>query len=290
MKFKEILKRIFSIKNDGQHKIITIMNIKFSFLTVKLLKKQIKHLETEIKILEHDCNSLNQEICSLNQEICNLNQEKESYMTWNFNPLGWCNEKLTYAKKGTDNVRLCTLELAMREVQNKNNMQGAIAELGVYQGDFASKISEFFPKNRFYLFDTFEGFNSQDKKIEKENNYSEIDEDYSDTTEEIVLSKINNPDRCVIKKGYFPDTLNNDSLLDTEQFIFVSIDADLYQPTIEGLKYFYPRLKTGGYIFVHDFNHSNYRGVKEAVYEYISANNIQYVPIPDISGSIVITK
>lgn len=272
MKLKQILQNIFSVKNQDFHKVITFLGFKIKF------KNTTK--------IEQNINQLIQKEQLLNQKITQLINEKESFMTWNYNPLGWCDDKLKYALQDMDNVRLTTLELVLREMKRNNVTDGAIAEIGVFQGDFASKIGEFLPDNKFYLFDTFDGFNNQDTQFDKENNYSEIDNDFTNTTEEMVLSKITNPQRCIIKKGYFPDTAAGLE----EKFIFVSIDPDLYKPAIAALEYFYPRLVEGGYIFLHDFNHSQYRGIKKALYEFMESDKIKYIPIPDISGTVVIAK
>ena len=37
-------------------------------------------------------------------------------------------------------------------------------------------------------------------------------------------------------KGYFPSSLPNDS--DDLRFAFIQLDADLFEPTLEGLKFF----------------------------------------------------
>lgn len=48
----------------------------------------------------------------------------------------------------------------------EKNIQGAVAELGVYRGDFAKVINSVFPDRKFYLFDTFEGFPETDLNYE----------------------------------------------------------------------------------------------------------------------------
>lgn len=101
-----------------------------------------------------------------------------------------------------------------------------------------------------------------------------------------MLSKITYQENCKIIKGYFSETAKD--LDDT--FAFVSIDVDLYKPTLEGLKYFYSRLSIGGYVFLHDFNKINYRDVREAVCEYCKEINIKYIAISNLGGSVIITK
>jgi O-methyltransferase len=193
-----------------------------------------------------------------------------------------------YLLGGIDYVRLSTLELISREV-NEKNLTGAIAELGVYKGLFAKSINGFFPGRDFYLFDTFEGFVEEDIECERENNFSKaVVGHLGDSTEEIVLRNIGASDNCIVKKGYFPDSTSD--LDDDLKYVFVSLDVDLYKPTLEGLKYFYERLVPGGYIFVHDYNHTTYTGVKKAVTDFCSGAGINFTPISDFFGSAVITK
>jgi O-methyltransferase len=177
------------------------------------------------------------------------------------------------------------LELCCNEIKS-NNTTGNTAELGVYKGDFAKRINQLFPNRKLYLFDTFEGFDEKDINTEKMKAYSSGEQDFSNTSVELVLSKMKYPKNCIVKKGYFPQTAVN--VADT--FSFVSIDADLYEPILNGLNFFYPKLENKGYIFVHDFNNDLYKGVRKAVVEYCGDNNISYVPIPDIGGSVIITK
>jgi O-methyltransferase len=43
-------------------------------------------------------------------------------------------------------------------------------------------------------------------------------------------------ENCIVRKGYFPETAEDLE----DEFVFVSIDADLYEPIYNGLCYFYP--------------------------------------------------
>lgn len=184
-----------------------------------------------------------------------------------------------------DYVRLATLELSAYEIY-KNKLNGTVAELGVYRGDFAKHINLNFPDKIFYLFDTFEGFDNRDVKVEKNHNFSRGEQNFSDTSIEVVLQKMTYPQNCIVKKGFFPATAEGVE----DQFCFVSLDVDLYQPIYEGLHFFYPRLIHGGYIFVHDFNNDEYPGVRKAVEEFCSKEKIGFLPIPDYSGTVIISK
>lgn len=193
-----------------------------------------------------------------------------------------------YILKGIDYVRLSTVELCAKEI-NESKIDGAVAELGVYQGGFTKLLSSLFTNRTLYLFDTFEGFSSRDIVIEQEKEYSKAIEGHlSDTNINVVLQKINKNQKAVIvKKGYFPDTTID---MEEDVYVFVSIDVDLYKPTYDGLEYFYKRLAKGGYIIVHDYNFPTYSGVKEAVKKFSEKHNIGYVPVSDYFGSVIFTK
>lgn len=185
----------------------------------------------------------------------------------------------------TDHIRYSILQLCVSEIKQRN-IQGNLAELGVYKGDFAKRINFLLPDKKLYLFDTFEGFDQRDTTKEVTQKYSTGEQDFSDTSEALVLSKMKKPEHCIIRKGFFPETANGLE----DQFCFVSIDADLYEPIYAGLQYFYPRLSKGGYIFVHDFNNDEYRGAREAVIRFTIEQNISFVPIADTGGTAIITK
>jgi O-methyltransferase len=190
-----------------------------------------------------------------------------------------CINGTLFSHLGTNNARITALKNTVQLIYD-GKIAGAVAELGVFQGDFAKHINILFPDRTLYLFDTFEGFSEIDIKKEKEVGTKRVFErsyNYSGTNVQLVMGKMKNPDKCVIRKGYFPKTAEGLE----EHFAFVSLDADLYQPMLEGLKYFYPRLSKGGYIFVHDFFTDTFTGTKEAILDYKRENNMYFVPLGD---------
>lgn len=187
-----------------------------------------------------------------------------------------------------DYVRIKTFELAVYEIKRRN-VTGAVAELGVYQGDFAQYINAVFPERTCYLFDTFEGFNANEASKEKnEGNCTEaFVQAYLSTNVELVMNKMHSPQNVVIKAGYFPDSLEGLE----ERFAFVSLDVDFEKSIYNGLEYFYPRMNNGGYIFVHDFN-GTLKGVRKAIdmYEKNTGSLLHAVPLCDNCGTLVIVK
>lgn len=183
-------------------------------------------------------------------------------------------------------IRLASLRLIASEI-NEKKLEGEVAELGVYKGKFASEINKLFPNKKLYLFDTFEGFYDEDLEVERIHGYSRAKEgDFSDTNVELVKNKLPYKEQAEFIKGHFPESIKED----LPSFCFVSLDTDLYKPTYEGLKIFYPKLVRGGMIIVHDYNSSQFPGVKKAVKEYCNENNIFIVPLCDMHGSAVLIK
>jgi O-methyltransferase len=199
--------------------------------------------------------------------------------------LMWTERKRAIDRNYMDYIRLSTMELAAQEINDKT-LEGAVAELGVYKGKFARYINQYFPGRKLYLFDTFKGFSENEIKAEIDNQLSKGHQDFTDTSVNKVLNIMPHAEQCIIKQGFFPET----AIGLEEEFIFVSIDADLYDPIYSGLQYFYPRLNKGGYIFVHDYNNDRYKGAKLAVKKFCTENNLTYLPLPDSSGSAVIMK
>ncbi len=186
-------------------------------------------------------------------------------------------------KDTRDFVRYKSLELLAKRI-NEAGLEGAVAECGVYKGEFARKINEFFPHRDLYLFDTFEGF---DLKSIADKDSESMCVRFSDGSVNEVLAKMPFRERCIVKKGFFPQTFD---LNESVKFVFVSLDMDLYEPILDGLRTFYPRLQRGGVICVHDYINDGYKGCKEAVDLFCKENGLFVVPLADFFGSVLLMK
>lgn len=252
---------------------------------IKIFDQEQTHFRAAVKKIYEDNQILNsilkeefEEVHFRNYAICNMILPNRNKFLYSFPD---------YILKGIDYVRVSTLELMAREINN-NAVPGSVAELGVYKGDFSIVINSFFPDRKLYLFDTFEGFTEVDVAYDSVNELSNSKIGHlGDSSVELVLQKLGNREQCIVKKGYFPESADG---LENELFAFVSIDTDLYLPIYEGLKFFYPKLSKGGYILVHDYNHTTYTGVKKAVQDYCKERGINYTPVSDYFGSAIITK
>ena len=94
-------------------------------------------------------------------------------------------------------------------------------------------------------------------------------------------------DFAVLINAAFPDTFKG---CEGRQFAFISVDADLYAPTIAALELFWPRLSPGGAVIVHDVNGTQYKGAGKAVNEFCHRYSLLPTPICDLHGSVVLRK
>lgn len=178
-----------------------------------------------------------------------------------------------------DYVRLATLELLCRRLQQ---VPGVAAELGVYKGFFARCINQLLPERTLYLFDSFESFAKDACASEA------FQAAHANTTMDRVLAIMPHPEKVIVKPGYFPGSLNGLA----ERFCLVSLDVDFAQATLDGLRYFWPRLEPGGYLMLHDWGNPNLPGVAQALKEYEAeiGAKIPAIPICDLGGSLILCK
>lgn len=153
----------------------------------------------------------------------------------------------------------------------------SVAEGGVYRGSFAAVINQCFPNSKLYLFDTFSGFDERDVALERAKCYSEAEPHAFDNTSiELVMSKMVYADKVEIHQGFFPESACGIE----DKFMFVNLDFDLYQPILEGLRFFYPKMVKGSVILIHDYYHTGLMGVKEAIKQYEREIGVKIVKIP----------
>lgn len=184
-------------------------------------------------------------------------------------------------------ARRATLRLLAEQITN-GGIEGDVAELGVYKGEFAVLINSSFPDRTLHLFDTFEGFSESDVNVEKEHGFSKAEAgDFSDTSADFVKSRLPIPENAEFHKGFFPGSFAG---CENNRFAFVSVDADLYTPTAAALPVFWDRLNEGGALMIHDANGTQFPGVRKAVNEFCKERRVSAVPVCDLHGSVILIK
>ncbi len=180
-----------------------------------------------------------------------------------------------------DYVRIRSLELLSHRLAE---VPGAAAELGVYRGDFARCINFLLPERTLYLFDTFTGFD----ETEAAGAAAGLVEAHRGTGADGLLRHMPHPEQVRLRPGLFPSTAEGLE----EHFALVSLDVDLEESSLAGLRWFYPRLSPGGYLLLHDYHSPALPGVKRALERYQAerGERIPAVPLCDINGTLVLCK
>jgi len=161
----------------------------------------------------------------------------------------------------------------------RQKLNGDFVECGVWKGHSAYMISSILSENeftgKFHIFDSFEGGLSgkvdKDKNLRYELSGERIQKevDMFHSTENQVKSCLKSFQFIHLYKGWIPSRFNE---VEDKQFSFVHIDVDLYEPTLDSLNFFYPKLVKDGVIVCDDYGLTQFPGAKKAVDEFLEKN------------------
>ena len=157
------------------------------------------------------------------------------------------------------------------------HLPGAMAEVGVYQGASAKLLCEAKGPVELHLFDTFAGLpqsTSADRNVHRQNQYP--------CSLESVRAYLQDYENVYYHPGLFPDSAK--PLVD-KRFSFVHLDVDLYESTLAGLEFFYPRLIPGGVILSHDY--SILAGVRKAFDDFLRDKSERPVQLPSTQCMLI---
>ena len=138
------------------------------------------------------------------------------------------------------------------------------------------------PERTLFLFDTFEGFDPAEARGQG----GGFVEAHRNTSVERVLGLLPHPEKIVVRQGLFPAAAEGIE----ERFALVSLDVDLEESTLAGLRWFLPRMNKGACLLLHDYNNSRLPGVKAALRRFEEEQGIRLykVPLCDVNGTLVI--
>lgn len=159
------------------------------------------------------------------------------------------------------------------------NMDGDIAEVGVYRGGTAKLIAKTAADKNVYLFDTFSGMPAITSKIDKHKAG-----EFRGCSLPLVKSFLKDCPNAIFYQGIFPDTA--DSIRD-RKFSFVYLDVDLYNSVKDCLEFFYARIVTGGVIIIDDYGAWGCPGVKKAVCEFLADKKEYPIITTEIQCAII---
>lgn len=145
------------------------------------------------------------------------------------------------------------------------NVPGDVAEAGVFQGGTAKLLRHALGESsdrQLYLFDSFEGMKTVSAGKDRH-----AEGDFADTSVEGVQKVVGVAPFIHFRKGWVPETFKG---LEDRTFCFAHIDLDLYEGVLESLKFFYPRLSSGGVIVFDDYGFASCPGARKAVEEFFA--------------------
>jgi hypothetical protein len=177
-----------------------------------------------------------------------------------------------------------------------NDLEGDIAEVGVFRGGSAILICETKKDDKaVFLFDTFEGM-PNNKINDSKDKWRPVWKDtttHTKTSVETVRSYLAEFKNIHIIQGIFPESLESykENIFE-KKFCLVHLDVDLYQSTLDALEFFYPRLTTHGRIISHNYNLTYGKGgdtpgVRLAFEEYFQGKEYLIIEIADTQCLVV---
>jgi hypothetical protein len=164
------------------------------------------------------------------------------------------------------------LWILWQAAHNVARLQGghAAAEIGTYRGGSAYFIASAFVHALghdvpFDVVDTFEGLAPEDRTSEDGDFGSK--RTFTDTSVESVREYLSRFPQVVVHKG---DIAEVAPTLDRPSYSLVHVDVDLYEPALECLRYFGPKVPVGGVIVLDDYEALKCPGIRKAVDEYLA--------------------
>ena len=103
---------------------------------------------------------------------------------------------------------------------------------------------------------------------------------------DVVQRNLAEFDHVKFYPGWVPERFQE---VESITFSFVHIDVDLYQPTLDSFRFFYPRLVKNGIMVFDDYGGQFFPGAPKAIREGLQQlDNYLFVPLP--SGQAFLIK
>jgi hypothetical protein len=90
--------------------------------------------------------------------------------------------------------------------------------------------------------------------------------------------------RVSLYKGWIPSRFDD---VRGRRFSFLHIDVDLYEPTLDSMTFFYPRINRGGIVVCDDYGFNTCPGVTKAIDEFLRDKPEKMVSLPDGGGFLL---
>lgn len=166
---------------------------------------------------------------------------------------------------------------------------GAFAECGCWKGLSAyviasanKQVNQEYLGEGFYIIDSFEGLSAPSKN-ETDIPFSTVGKFLEG--EQKVKENLSVFSKIKFIKGWIPEVFKH---LEEKKYVFVHVDVDLAHPTIESIKYFFPRLAPGGVIICDDYGGIIWKSMRQELDLLIKEQNIRTLFLS--TGQLVMFK
>ncbi len=164
-----------------------------------------------------------------------------------------------------------------------SNIPGDTAECGVYKGCGSYIILQANKQSSFdrvhHIFDSFEGLSNP---LSKDGEYWSVND--LSMEESVVKENLSEFSKVKFYKGWIPNRFGD---IDRFTFSFIHVDVDLYEPTLESVKFFYDRLNIGGIFVCDDYGFLTCPGATSAIEEFLLSKPEKMVSLPGGGGFFI---
>jgi hypothetical protein len=197
--------------------------------------------------------------------------------------------KITEGKDSlSKRIRFFSLYQTLKNIINKYPNEN-IVECGCFNGCSTYIIAKLLEKNnfkeKFYIFDSFEGLSNFAKEDLTINKKHQPIKNYFKTNEKKFNDLFKQFPFISIKKGWIPSRFDE---IKDKTFSYINIDVDIYQPTRDSLEFFYLRLINGGCIHLDDYNLREWPGNKKALDLFLNNNEVSFFYQLPLGGAFII--
>lgn len=160
---------------------------------------------------------------------------------------------------------------------------GDTAECGVFKGASshlilcANRSSAI--ERMHYAFDSFAGLSQPDTVDGQHWTSGDLS-----VTEAIVARNLTPLGNVQLMRGWIPSRFSE---VAEHQFAFVHIDVDLHQPTLDSIRFFYPRMPAGAILVCDDYGCSTCPGATQAIDDFLHDKPEKMLALPDGGGFFI---
>jgi hypothetical protein len=195
---------------------------------------------------------------------------------------------LELTKKDTKKKRIPERKFILYNLAKSiKNIDGDIVECGVLRGhsSYLMLYANINNDKIFHGFDSFEGLSKPVEEDKVKNSYSYEWKQYDlSTPEEVAIRNLEIfKNRVHLYKGWIPERFEE---VKHKKFSIVHIDVDLYQPTLDSIKFFWDKINIGGVLICDDYGSELCPGAKLAMDNFFNSISMSVIHLPSGQGLV----